>query len=74
LDLISDTERGFSYRAIVCVRGDDKTPLFPMDEDMFAANVDTSLRSMDDLLEEFLAVRHSFKKIFETNPEAKFGL
>jgi uncharacterized damage-inducible protein DinB len=71
---IIDTERGFSYRAIMCVRGDDKTPLFGMDEDLFASNADTNLRTMDNLLEEFLAVRQSFKLIFTTNPIEKFEL
>jgi uncharacterized damage-inducible protein DinB len=71
---IVDTERGFSYRAIMCVRGDDKTPLFGMDEDLFAANADTSLRTMDNLLQEFLAVRQSFRMIFSTNPVEKMEL
>jgi uncharacterized damage-inducible protein DinB len=62
---VIDTERGYSYRAIVCVRGDDKTPLYPMDENLFAANADTSRRTMRDLLEEFDVVRSGFRKIFE---------
>lgn len=33
---IIDTERGFSYRTIVCLRNDDKTPLYGMDEDFYA--------------------------------------
>jgi uncharacterized damage-inducible protein DinB len=69
-----DTERGFSYRAIVCVRGDDRTPLYPMDEDFYAANVDTTERSMDRILEEFLAVRAGFRQIFAQNPDEKFAL
>lgn len=71
---IIDTERGFAYRAIMCVRGDSETPLYPMNENLFAANADTALRSMHDLLGEFLAVRLSFIKIFETNPAEKFSL
>lgn len=71
---IIDTERGFSYRAIMCVRGDDETPLFGMNEDLFATNTDTSIRTMENLLEEFLAVRQSFRLIFSTNPEEKFAL
>lgn len=66
---IIDTERGFSYRAIVCVRGDDKTPLHPMDENLFAANASTAKRTMRDLLEEFAIVRSSFRKIFEYTSE-----
>ncbi len=37
-----DTERGFSYRTIVCLRNDNKTPLYGMDEDLYAKNVDVS--------------------------------
>jgi DinB superfamily len=70
---IIDTERGYAFRAICCVRGDDQTPLWPLPEDVFAANVDTSLRTMEDLMEEFKAVRLSFRKIFETNPVEKFS-
>jgi hypothetical protein len=64
-----DTERGFSYRAIMCVRGDEKTPLYPMDENLFAANADTSRRTMRDLLEEFEIVRLGLRKVFEYTTE-----
>jgi uncharacterized damage-inducible protein DinB len=64
-----DTERGFSYRAIMCVRGDEKTPLYPMDENLFAANADTSRRTMRDLLEEFEIVRVGLRKVFEYTTE-----
>ena len=60
-----DTERGFSYRAIVCVRRDDKTPLYGMDEGFYASNIDVTNRSMENLIEEFLAVRESFGFIFK---------
>ena len=66
---IIDTERGFSYRAIICIRKDDKTPLYPMDEDFFAANVSTTDRSMESLLEEFLAVRKSFSFLFQNTTD-----
>lgn len=67
---IIDTERGFSYRAIVCLRRDGKTPLYRMDEDLFASNVNVANRSMESLIEEFLAVRKSFGFIFKnTKPE-----
>ena len=38
LQHIIDTERGFSYRAIVCLRNDSKTILYAMDEDFYAKN------------------------------------
>ena len=62
-----DTERGFSYRAIVCVRNDNKTPLYGMDEGFYAKNVDVTKISMDSLIEEFIAVRNAFKLIFTNN-------
>jgi uncharacterized damage-inducible protein DinB len=62
-----DTERGFSYRAIVCVRKDDRTPLYGMNEDYYAANVDMTNRSMENIIEEFLAVRESFALIFKNS-------
>jgi uncharacterized damage-inducible protein DinB len=66
---IIDTERGFSYRAIVCVRKDAKTPLYGMDEDFYAQNVDVTNRSIDSLLDEFQTVRKAFRFIFEYSTE-----
>jgi hypothetical protein len=70
---IIDTERGFSYRAIVCTRQDDKTPLYGMDEDFYGDNVEVSDVSMDSLIEEFLAVRKSLKFIFQHNSVERFS-
>lgn len=62
---IIDTERGFSYRAIVCIRKDNKTPLYAMDEDFYAKNVDVSDRSIESMLHEFEIVRKGFRILFE---------
>ena len=62
---IIDTERGFSYRAIVCLRQDGKTPLYGMDEDFYAKNVNVTNRSIDSLLTEFEIVRKGFRMLFE---------
>ena len=70
---IIDTERGFSYRAIVCTRHDDRTPLYGMDEDFYARNVNVTDVSMRKLIEEFLAVRGAFKFVFVNNPHQKFS-
>lgn len=61
---IVDTERVMSYRAFVAGRCDDKTVLHYMDEDAYAANVDVTDRSMEDLLEEFQFVRGATLKLF----------
>jgi len=66
---IIDTERGFSYRAIVCLRQDNKTPLHGMDEDFYAKNVKVTERNIDNMLEEFVAVRKGFRFLFENCSE-----
>src|SRR6188508_1182312 len=42
LQHLTDTDRIFSYRALVASRGDEKTMLFSMDENQYAANADVS--------------------------------
>ena len=71
---IIDTERGFSYRTIVCLRNDNKTPLYGMDEDFYAKNVDVTNRSIESMLEEFEIVRKGFRILFEncTAEQASF--
>lgn len=62
---IIDTERVMSYRALVAMRGDADTLLAPVDENLYARNVDVSNRSMKDLLLEFEYVRKATTKLFE---------
>lgn len=62
---IMDTERVMSYRALTAIRGDSTSLLPAMDENMFAANVNVSGRSMNDLLEEFMAIRTTTEKLFD---------
>ena len=71
---IIDTERGFSYRTIVCIRQDDKTPLYGMDEDFYANNVNVTDRTIESMLDEFEAVRKAFRILFEncTEEQSKF--
>lgn len=66
---IIDTERGFSYRTIVCIRKDNKTPLYAMNEDFYAKNVDVSDRSIESMLHEFEIVRKGFRMLFENCTE-----
>jgi hypothetical protein len=60
-----DMDRVFVYRALVAARGDDKTLLPKADENLFAANVDVTNRSMESLLDEFITVRKSMEYLFE---------
>ncbi len=66
---IIDTERGFSYRAIVSIRKDNKTPLYGMDEDYYAKNVNVTDRSIKSMLQEFEIVRKGFRILFENCTE-----
>ena len=61
---IIDTERVFSYRALAGARGDN-TPIYRMDEELYAGNVDVSHRTLPSLILEFKAVRSSTETLFE---------
>ena len=60
--------------ALVAARGDLTTPLAPVDENLYAKNVDVSARSMEDLLEEFEIVRRSSEKLFQHMTEEQSQL
>jgi uncharacterized damage-inducible protein DinB len=66
-----DTERVFSYRALVAARGDLTMPHYRMDEELYAKNVDVSQRTLQSLISEFQAVRSSTEKLFENLTEAQ---
>ena len=55
---IIDCERIFAYRALRFSRN-DKTPLPSFEEDDYAKNNDSNTRSIQDLLTDFSALRHS---------------
>jgi uncharacterized damage-inducible protein DinB len=62
---IIDTERIFAYRALRISRN-DKTPLPGFDENFYAGNTNAKIRSIQDLLTEFSAVRHSNLMMFKS--------
>ena len=62
---IIDTERVFSCRALAAARGDSETPVYRMDEELYARNVDVTDRTMADLLSEFKTVRKATEYLFE---------
>jgi uncharacterized damage-inducible protein DinB len=62
---IIDTERIFSYRALRISRN-DKTPLPGFEENDYVDNTDAKSRSIQDLLTEFSAVRHSNLLMFKS--------
>lgn len=69
---IIDTERVFAYRALAAARGDE-TPVYRMDEELYARNVDVSPRTMADLISEFKVVRRGNEYLFEnvSNEQSK---
>lgn len=61
---IIDTERVMSYRALVAARGDTTTVLHGMDENLYAETAPYSGRTMEEILDEFSAVRASTIYLF----------
>lgn len=64
LQHLIDNERVQSYRAMRFARN-DKTVLPGYDQDVFATNVDTKRRTIEDLIEEFIAVRNASILLFK---------
>jgi uncharacterized damage-inducible protein DinB len=64
LQHIIDTERVFAYRALAAARG-DQSPVYRMDEELYASNVDVYSRSLEGLLAEFSTVRSASQSLFE---------
>ncbi len=62
---IIDTERVFSYRALAAARGDSESPIYRMDEELYARNVDVANRKLSGLISEFNAVRKATECLFE---------
>jgi hypothetical protein len=60
-----DAERVFSYRALRISRN-DKTPLPGFEENDYVDNTNANGRSIQDLLTEFSAVRHSSLLLFKS--------
>ncbi|MGQ7947674.1 DinB family protein [Flavobacterium sp. WC2509] len=69
---IIDTERIFSYRALRISRN-DKTPLPGFDENFYVDNTNAKNRSIQDLLTEFSAVRHSDIIMFKSFSEEQLA-
>lgn len=66
---ITDTERVMVYRALVAARGDSSTILCNMEEDLYAANVNVTNRTLDSILSEFSSLRTSTELFFENLDE-----
>lgn len=66
---IIDTERVMSYRALTVSRGDANAVFPSMDENLFADHAIVGDRSIENLLEEFSAVRTATVFLFENMTE-----
>ena len=62
---IIDTERILSYRLLSIARG-EKQNLLPFEENAYAQNSHTNLRSKESLMNEFQWVRKSTKALFDS--------
>ncbi len=71
---VIDTERSFAYRTFVCARGDHQTILYPMDDHQYMAHTNANARTIENLLEEFTAVRRNSEILFEhlTEEQSRF--
>lgn len=69
---IIDTERIFAYRALRISRN-DKTPLPGFEENSYVENTNAKARSIQDLLTEFSAVRHSNLLMFKSFSEEQMA-
>lgn len=63
-----DTERVFSYRAL-CISRNDKTPLPGFDQDLYVDNSEVNDKSIDDLMNDYKALRLSTILLFESFSE-----
>jgi DinB family protein len=61
---MSDTERVMSYRALTVARGDLKSNLPNMDENLFALHANVVGRTMEDILNEYMTVREATTLLF----------
>ena len=68
LQHLIDVERVFAYRALRYARK-DTTVLPAFDENAYAVTAQASKRSLDDLLEEFYAVRNASMMLFKSFDE-----
>jgi uncharacterized damage-inducible protein DinB len=65
---ILDTERVFQYRALRFGRGDG-TPLPGFDQDAYVPESFSENRTIEDLVQEYQAIRESSLLLFKTFPE-----
>jgi hypothetical protein len=66
---LNDTERIFAYRALRISRG-DQTPLAGFEQDDYVRNGPFARRPLEDLIEDYIAVRRATISLFRNLDEA----
>ena len=69
---VCDTERIFAYRALRFSRA-DATPLAGFEQDDYVRNGPFANRSLEDLVEDFIAVRRASISLFRNLDEAAWS-
>lgn len=69
---ICDCERVFAYRALSIARG-DQTALAGFDENAWAGTAPWAARHMEDIIEDYIAVRRASISLFRNLDEAAWG-
>lgn len=64
---VNDTERVFAYRALRIARG-DQTPLEGFEQDPFVRKADFNARTLEDLVEDYIAVRRATLSLLRNLP------
>ena len=65
---VIDTERVFNYRAL-CFARNDPADLPSMDQDDFAGNANFAVRSIEDILQQYLSIRQATLALFRSFDE-----
>lgn len=73
LSHITDSERVFAYRALVCIRMDHTIVIPNMDENLYAKNRDVSAIELDSLIQEFEYARKNTIKLYEGVSEKQYN-
>jgi len=68
-----DAERIFAYRALRFARG-DQSALMGFEQDDYVANASVGHRKLDDILDEYTAVRHSTITLFASLEDSQLQL
>jgi hypothetical protein len=62
---LSDAERIMCYRALLFARQNGTNPQ-GFDQDLFAVNANANGRTVDDLLDELMSVRHATRTLYDS--------